>query len=77
MVSKYLTKYCVDNAEGNIRKWWDLGDFLITKYNDGYIQDEKGRPHEVGYPESWLKTISKEKLEKHKLRQERNGQGEL
>lgn len=76
-VEKYLTKYCVEKAEAGIEKWWELGDHLITKYNDGYIQDEKGNPHEVGYPESWLQNISKEKLEKYRLRQERNGEGEL
>lgn len=77
LVPKFLTKYCVDNAESNIRKWWELGDYLITKYNDGYIQDEKGRPQEVGYPQSWLKDIPKEQIKKYRLRQERNGQGEL
>ena len=76
-VEKYLTNYCVESAETGIQKWWDLGDFLITKYNDGYIQNEKGRPQEIGYPESWLKTIQKEKLEKYRLKQEREGQGEL
>ncbi len=77
MVPKYLTKYCVDNAEMTVQKWWSLGDLLIAKYNDGYIQDEKGRAHEVGYPQDWLNTIPKEKLNKYRLRQERNGQGEL
>lgn len=76
-VGKYLTKYCVEKAEAGIQKWWELGNHLITKYNDGYIQDEKGNPHEVGYPQNWLKNIPKEKLEKYRLRQERNGEGEL
>jgi len=76
-VEKYLTNYCVESAETGIQKWWDLGDFLITKYNDGYIQNEKGRPQEIGYPESWLQTIPKEKLEKYRLKQERDGEGEL
>jgi len=76
-VSPYLTKYCVENAEGAVSRWWDLGDFLITKYNDGYIQDEKGNPHEIGYPAPWLKKELKESGDKFKLRQERNGKGEL
>ena len=77
LISQYLTKYCVDNAEASIRKWWDLGDYLITKYNDGYIQDEKGNPQEIGYPVPWLKKELKDGGEKFKLRQERNGKGEL
>ncbi len=76
-VEKYLTEYCVKSAETGIQKWWELGDFLITKYNDGYIKNEKGRPQEIGYPESWLQTIPKEKLEKYRLKQERDGEGEL
>lgn len=77
MVAPYLTKYCVDNAEGTVQKWRDLGDFLITRYNDGYIQDEKGNPHEIGYPVPWLKKELKESGDRFKLGQERNGNGEL
>ncbi len=77
LMKKYLTNYCVQNAELGIRKWWDLADMLVTKYNDGYIQDEKGRPHAVGYPESWLKEEVKKHPEKFKLKDEKRGKGEL
>ena len=73
MLKKFLTKYCVDNAEINIKKWWDLGDHLITKYNDGYIQNDKGRPQEIGYPEKWLKKEVNENQKKFRLMQERDG----
>ncbi len=55
MIPVFLTRYCVANAQMNLDRWWKLAEFLITKYNDGYIQDEKGNPREVGYPEKWLK----------------------
>lgn len=55
LVSKFLTKYCLDNAEKNFKRWTEPGDFLITKYNDGYIQDENHGAQEVVYPEKWLK----------------------
>jgi dipeptidase len=39
-------------------KWTELGEHLITKYNDGYIKDEKGSPQEAGYPDEWKRIIS-------------------
>jgi dipeptidase len=76
MVAKYLTNYCVGNAEAAVKKWWQLGDFLITKYNDGYIQNEKGRPQETGYPEHWLKKEVKKSPQK-RVKQKRKGDREL
>ncbi|MFH1868155.1 MAG: C69 family dipeptidase [Candidatus Omnitrophota bacterium] len=51
---KYLTKYCLDNANAVVKEWWDLADMLIVKYNDGYI-NIPDIAQEVGYPEEWLK----------------------
>jgi dipeptidase len=55
LAAAYLTRYCVSNAQANLDRWWRLADHLITKYNDGYVQDDRGRPREVGYPEGWLR----------------------
>ena len=77
MTTKYLTQYCINNAEMNLKRWWELGEYLITKYNDGYIQNEKGRPKEIGYPKSWLRKEIKKNGKKFKLKQERKGEGEL
>jgi hypothetical protein len=77
LIGKFLTKYCIENGEMNVEKWRELGKKLITKYNDGYIQDEKGRPHSVGYPEKWLKNEIKKHPKKFKLKQQRDGKGEL
>ncbi len=77
LAGKYLTKYCVENAEMIVRKWRDLGDLLVTKYNDGYIQNEKNRPQEIGYPDKWLKKEAKEKGKQHKLTVTRDGDKEL
>lgn len=76
LIGKYLTNYCVGNAEMNIKKWWGLADFLVTKYNDGYIQNEEGRPREIGYPGSWLRREAKENPQK-KLKEKRKGDREL
>jgi len=53
----YLTNYSVSQAELVVDRWRELGEHLITKYNDGYVQDENGRPQEVGYPDRWLHDI--------------------
>ena len=77
LVENFLTKYCVNNAEMNIEKWWKLGEFLITKYNDGYIQNENRRAKAVGYPEKWLKREIKENPKKFRLKEQRKSEGEL
>lgn len=50
---KYLTGYSVKNAEDVVKAWWGLGDYLIAKYSDGYVNKPK-IGQEVGYPEWWL-----------------------
>jgi dipeptidase len=77
LAAKFLTQYCVYNAESNIQKWWKLGDYLVTKYNDGYIQDEKGGPQEAGYPEQWLQNELKAGPSRKNLKQEKEADREL
>jgi len=55
LVPVFLTRYCLSNAQMNLEEWWKLGESLITKYNDGYVQDEKGNARELGYPKPWLR----------------------
>ncbi len=59
LMTRYLTDYCVTHGEMVKERWRALGEYLITRYNDGYVQDENGRPQEVGYPESWLREVLK------------------
>lgn len=35
-------------------RWIGLGEYLLTKYNDGYVKDENGKINEVGYPDAWM-----------------------
>jgi dipeptidase len=69
LAAAYLTRYCVSNAEMSLARWWRLADLLITKYNDGYVQDDRGRPREVGYPEKWLREELKRNPERFKLKE--------
>ena len=72
LAQEYLTDYCVLHAEDVVRKWRDLGEHLVTRYNDGYIQDDDGRPHEVGYPESWLREVLKLRPDQFRLPQDQD-----
>ena len=59
----YLTDYSVNQAEATVKRWRELGEFLICKYNDGYVKDENGRPQAPGYSEEWRRTVVKERPE--------------
>ena len=67
MLADYLTDYSVTHAEDVVVKWRELGEYLLTKYNDGYVKNDKGRPEEGGYPESWLRAVLRERPEQFKI----------
>jgi len=69
LMKRYLTNYCNGHAESVVKEWIELGEALITKYNDGYVKDERGRPRGVGYPESWLRKVLRARPEQFKLKQ--------
>ena len=39
----------------------------MTKYNDGYVQDENGRAQEKGYPETWLREVVKSRPDQFRV----------
>ena len=53
------TDYRVSAGEQVVRHWKELAEALITRYNDGNVKDESGRPQEAGYPEAWLREVVK------------------
>lgn len=61
-IPKLLEKAATNNSNSILEKWWDLGDRLIAKYADGYINlpdgdysdPETALPVEIGYPSTWL-----------------------
>jgi len=64
---RFLTDYSVSAGEQVFRRWQELAEALFTKYNDGYVKDDAGRPRELGYPESWLRQVVKERPEQFKV----------
>ena len=67
LLARYLTNYCVSQGEQVVKRWIELGEYLLTKYNDGYVKDERGRPRGVGYPSEWLKEVLKSNPDQFKL----------
>jgi dipeptidase len=68
LMKRYLTEYSVSQAEMVVGRWQDLAGHLITKYNDGYVKDEDGRPQDAGYPEAWLEEVKRARPDRFRLR---------
>lgn len=68
LMKKFLTDYSMTRGENVVKRWRDLGEFLIRKYNDGYVQETPGRAKEKGYPDAWLKKVLKLRPEAFKLK---------
>lgn len=73
LMTRYLTDYSVTHAEDVVDKWRDLGEYLMTKYNDGFVKDENGQPREKGYPEAWLRAVLEQHPDKYRLPVENSG----
>ena len=52
-------------AQSVVDDWWALSDYLVMKYNDGYV-NSRGERRSVGYPKEWLDLVGygKKKIEK-------------
>jgi len=57
----------VTHGEQVVDRWKALAEHLLTKYNDGYVKDENGRPQERGYPESWLRKVVRARPDQFRL----------
>lgn len=68
LAAEYLNDYSMSHAEKVAERWRALGEFLITKYNDGYVQESPGRAEEKGYPEAWLREVLELRPEDFKLK---------
>lgn len=67
LMRRYLTDYCVTHGELVVDRWRALAEHLMTKYNDGYVQNEPGRPQEIGYAEAWLRRVLESRPEQFRL----------
>lgn len=67
LAKKYLTDYSTSRAEAVVERYRKLGEFLIRKYNDGYIQEKPGDPKEVGYPEEWYREVVRSRPDQFRI----------
>ncbi len=61
LMRTFLTDYSVSTAEGLFRRWRELAELVLTRHNDGYINDRTGAPKAVGYPPEWLRKVFSER----------------
>ena len=66
---EFLTNYSVNAGNGTVKRWQELGHYLLVKYIDGNVKKEKDgkfedngtgqavMPSQPGYPEWWLREI--------------------
>ncbi len=73
---RFLTDYSVNHAEGVVHRWKALGEHLLMKYNDGYINEKDGDP-ERGYPGTWLEEVVRSRPEQFQLTQPEDAKTEL
>ena len=66
-MTRYLTDYSTMHAEQTVSRWRELGEHLITKYNDGYVRDPQGNYPNVGYPEAWLRRVVRERPDQFRI----------
>jgi hypothetical protein len=70
LMRELLTQHSLAQAEQVVRRWRELGEALLTKYNDGYVADGDDEASvEVGYPESWLREVIRARPDQFRLDQ--------
>ncbi|MEI6592156.1 MAG: C69 family dipeptidase [Holophagaceae bacterium] len=60
LAKEYLTGYAAKETEKLVTRWKKLGEFLIWKYLDGNVRNEKGDVTHPKAPEGWLRGIVKD-----------------
>ena len=70
LMRELLTQHSLAQSEQVVRRWRELGEQLLTKYNDGYVADGDDEASvEVGYPESWLREVIRARPDQFRLDQ--------
>ena len=77
LMREFLTSTSVGQAEEVVRRWKELGEFLLAKYNDGYVAGGDDEDVERGYPESWLREVVRARPDQFRLDQAETPENEL
>jgi len=79
MAREFITDYSVNTGNSTVKRYKELGQFLLVKYIDGNIKkEENGRflrsedgyplmPDQPGYPDSWKEAVVKDAGKKLKM----------
>jgi len=68
LASDYLTEYSVKAGDETTKRWKKLGEFLIYKFLDGNVKDEKFKVTHPGYPKEWYRRIVDENGEHFRMK---------
>jgi dipeptidase len=63
----YLTNYSVEQGDMTVKRWMKLGEFLLFKYLDGNLKNERNEVQHPGYPEQWYREVVKDTGDKLKV----------
>ena len=69
---EFLTDYSVNCGKMVVNEWKKLGEYLIMKYNDGYVKDEKKHITSPGYPNEWKQEIINRHPDKFEIKKIKN-----
>jgi len=50
----YLARFCSRNTQEIVHAWWEFSEYLIVKYNDGFISEKGNMAQPTGYTKEWL-----------------------
>ena len=64
---EFLSHYSDSVGKVVHSRWVALGDRLVTKYNDGYIKNDKNQIKTKGYPKEWLEFIIEQDGDRFKI----------
>ena len=62
--SEEYTQFGEDQSKQLLQNWTQLSNFLITKYNDGMVRDEKMRTKTVGYSDDFYRKAIEDDTER-------------
>lgn len=80
LAQEFITDYSVNVGNEVVRRWLELGNFLLVKYMDGNLKPERDgkflrnphgypvSPQHPGYPEWWLRKLIEETGDRYKYR---------
>ncbi|MCB9881444.1 MAG: C69 family dipeptidase [Planctomycetes bacterium] len=68
LAREYLTQFSVSSGDRLFERWRELAGFILTKHNDGYVNDRVRSPRGIGYSESWLKQVIEQRGDALRLR---------